>query len=146
MDPNSNWLFIGNMTYTILSSKCNHNHDGYNWIFSIFISLRCTFTSFRNTRFNVRENNTLFSVYPRFFLAEFCFPYCRFLPYVGWITIIMTEKPIVKVCLLKSSIHTHWDFSCFIFISGKLLASHLNEEPNLPGLQEHIFLNIFFKI
>lgn len=23
---------------------------------------------------------------------------CRFLPYVGWVTIIMTEKPIIKVC------------------------------------------------
>lgn len=25
--------------------------------------------------------------------------FCRFLPYVGWVTIIMTEKPIIKVCL-----------------------------------------------
>ncbi|KOM44588.1 hypothetical protein LR48_Vigan05g219300 [Vigna angularis] len=27
-----------------------------------------------------------------------------FLPYVGWVTIIMTEKPIIKVCLLCQSI------------------------------------------
>ena len=28
---------------------------------------------------------------------------CRFLPYVGWVTIIMTEKPIVKVWSLLLS-------------------------------------------
>lgn len=27
---------------------------------------------------------------------------CSFLPYVGWATIIMTEKPIIKVCNLQT--------------------------------------------
>lgn len=26
---------------------------------------------------------------------------CRFLPYVGYVTIIMTENPIIKVCILS---------------------------------------------
>jgi hypothetical protein len=32
-----------------------------------------------------------------------CIPFCRFLPYVGWVTIIMTEKPIIKVWFLCQS-------------------------------------------
>ena len=31
---------------------------------------------------------------------------CRFLPYVGWMTIIMTENPLIKVCLC-------WIFKAF---------------------------------
>lgn len=29
-----------------------------------------------------------------------CITFFRFLPYVGWVTIIMTEQPIIKVCFL----------------------------------------------
>lgn len=30
---------------------------------------------------------------------------CRFLPYVGWVTIIMTDKPIIKVCLCVAHVN-----------------------------------------
>lgn len=38
--------------------------------------------------------------------ANACVVFFRFLPYVGWVTIIMTEKPIIKVrrsCLTTAS-------------------------------------------
>lgn len=31
----------------------------------------------------------------------------RFLPYVGWVTIIMTEKPIIKVCCGRDAFYYH---------------------------------------
>lgn len=45
----------------------------------------------------------LFSVLRFLFLIVLTLIVCRFLPYVGWVTIIMTEKPIIKVRLNKIS-------------------------------------------
>lgn len=41
-------------------------------------------------------------IYSVLFLLFLTLIVCRFLPYVGWVTIIMTEKPIIKVHLYKS--------------------------------------------
>lgn len=43
---------------------------------------------------------------------------CRFLPYVGWLTIIMTEKPIIKVSFHKKleKIHNFIELIVFFYL------------------------------
>ncbi|KAK9232227.1 hypothetical protein WN943_022472 [Citrus x changshan-huyou] len=55
----------------------------------------------------------------------------RFLPYVGWVTIIMTEKPIIKTSSLSCP-PFKWDYCSYHFASFLI---DFTERPNDSKLQ-----------
>lgn len=70
------------------------------YVFHDFIILVKYYVKICQTKVLTLCETCLDTVFNINFLLNFSY---RFLPYVGWVTIIMTEKPIIKVCFLGMS-------------------------------------------